>query len=78
MGIPVSYHRQHLFKPFRWESKYPTTYSISLNAPLTYMTLYAAFFREGNLRLSMSKFLSEVLTKYGIHISQVNTLGCLG
>ncbi|MFS7937898.1 hypothetical protein Hanom_Chr05g00433151 [Helianthus anomalus] len=35
------------------------------------MTLYAAFFREGNFRLPMSKFLSEVLTKYGIHISQL-------
>ncbi|KAJ0699624.1 hypothetical protein HanOQP8_Chr10g0358001 [Helianthus annuus] len=37
--------------------------------------LYAAFFREGNFRLPMSKFLGEILSKYDIHISQVNALG---
>ncbi|KAF5773757.1 hypothetical protein HanRHA438_Chr13g0602941 [Helianthus annuus] len=39
------------------------------------MTLYAAFFRESNFRLPMLKFLGEVLTRYGMHISQVNALG---
>ncbi|MFS7928369.1 hypothetical protein Hanom_Chr04g00319961 [Helianthus anomalus] len=39
------------------------------------MTLYAAFFREGNFRFPMSKFLGSVLKSYGIHISQVNALG---
>ncbi|MFS8035243.1 hypothetical protein Hanom_Chr17g01590771 [Helianthus anomalus] len=39
------------------------------------MTLYAAFFREGNFRLPMSRFLGKVLTRYGIHISQVNAIG---
>ncbi|KAM0028547.1 hypothetical protein Hdeb2414_s0018g00515181 [Helianthus debilis subsp. tardiflorus] len=33
------------------------------------------FSREGNFRLSMSKFLRDVLTRYWIHISQVNILG---
>ncbi|MFS7999141.1 hypothetical protein Hanom_Chr12g01162511 [Helianthus anomalus] len=40
------------------------------------MTLNAAIFREGNFRLPMSKFLGDVLTRYGIHISQVNALVC--
>ncbi|MFS7996428.1 hypothetical protein Hanom_Chr12g01129871 [Helianthus anomalus] len=39
------------------------------------MTLYADFFREVNFRLPMSKFIGEVLTGYGLHISQINALG---
>ncbi|MFS8024104.1 hypothetical protein Hanom_Chr16g01459321 [Helianthus anomalus] len=45
--------------------------------PLGYMTLYAAFFREGNFRLPMMKFIGEVLTRYGLHISQINANGLL-
>ncbi|KAJ0703892.1 hypothetical protein HanPI659440_Chr14g0556521 [Helianthus annuus] len=37
--------------------------------------LYADFFREGNFRLPMSKFIGEVLTGYSLHISQINCLG---
>ncbi|KAJ0804961.1 hypothetical protein HanPI659440_Chr02g0044091 [Helianthus annuus] len=39
------------------------------------MTLYAAFYREGNFRLLMTKFFGEILSRYGLHISQINTLG---
>ncbi|MFS7968366.1 hypothetical protein Hanom_Chr09g00796581 [Helianthus anomalus] len=39
------------------------------------MTLYADFFWEGNFRLPMSKFIGEVLTGYGLHISQINAMG---
>ncbi|KAM0043787.1 hypothetical protein Hdeb2414_s0010g00345441 [Helianthus debilis subsp. tardiflorus] len=39
------------------------------------MTLYADFFWEGNFRIPMSSFLREVLTGYGLHISQINALG---
>ncbi|KAJ0435245.1 hypothetical protein HanIR_Chr17g0891201 [Helianthus annuus] len=39
------------------------------------MTLYVDFFWEGNFRLPMSKFIGELLTGYGLHISQINTLG---
>ncbi|MFS7898086.1 hypothetical protein Hanom_Chr07g00607251 [Helianthus anomalus] len=35
------------------------------------MTLYSAFFREGNFRLVITKFLGVVLTRYGLHISQI-------
>ncbi|KAM0049665.1 hypothetical protein Hdeb2414_s0008g00288551 [Helianthus debilis subsp. tardiflorus] len=46
-----------------------------MDAPPGYMTLYAAFFREEDFRLPMPKFIGDVLTGYGIHISQVNALG---
>ncbi|MFS7991978.1 hypothetical protein Hanom_Chr12g01076951 [Helianthus anomalus] len=39
------------------------------------MSLYADFFREGNFRLPMSRFIGEVLTGYGLHISQISALG---
>ncbi|MFS7913133.1 hypothetical protein Hanom_Chr02g00138251 [Helianthus anomalus] len=55
--------------------QFPIATSTALDAPPGYMTLYVAFFREGNFRLSMSKFLGDVLMRYGIHISQVNALG---
>ncbi|KAJ0796161.1 hypothetical protein HanPI659440_Chr04g0158981 [Helianthus annuus] len=40
-----------------------------------YITLYAAFFREGNFRLPMTKFTAAVLKNYSLHISQINALG---
>ncbi|MFS8024043.1 hypothetical protein Hanom_Chr16g01458601 [Helianthus anomalus] len=46
-----------------------------MDAPPGYMTLYVAFFREGDFRLPMSKFIRDILTRYGIHFSQVNALG---
>ncbi|KAF5797057.1 hypothetical protein HanRHA438_Chr08g0371211 [Helianthus annuus] len=39
------------------------------------ITMYATFFREGNFRLPMAKFTGEVLSNYGLHISQINALG---
>ncbi|MFS7963130.1 hypothetical protein Hanom_Chr08g00734521 [Helianthus anomalus] len=55
--------------------QFPIAGSTSLDALPGYMTLYATFSREGNFRLPMSKFLEEILTKYGIHLSQVNAIG---
>ncbi|MFS7943412.1 hypothetical protein Hanom_Chr06g00500011 [Helianthus anomalus] len=43
--------------------------------PRGYMSLYADFFREGNFHLPISKFIGEVLTGYGLHISQISALG---
>ncbi|MFS7976207.1 hypothetical protein Hanom_Chr10g00889721 [Helianthus anomalus] len=57
-----------------WGAQFPTQNSTSLDAP-GYITLYVAFFREGNFRLPMTKFTGEVLTNYGLHISQINALG---
>ncbi|KAJ0606811.1 hypothetical protein HanHA89_Chr03g0089361 [Helianthus annuus] len=58
-----------------WGAQFPTPYSTALDAPLGYITLYAAYFREGNFRLPMTKFTAEVLTNYGLQISQINALG---
>ncbi|MFS7921511.1 hypothetical protein Hanom_Chr03g00237611 [Helianthus anomalus] len=58
-----------------WGAQFPTPNSTALGAPPGYVTLYADFFREGNFRLPMTKFTREVLTNYGLHISQINALG---
>ncbi|MFS7987553.1 hypothetical protein Hanom_Chr11g01024321 [Helianthus anomalus] len=58
-----------------WGAQFPTPNSTALDAPLGYIALYAAYFREGNFRLPMTKFTTEVLTNYGLHISQINALG---
>ncbi|KAM0006228.1 hypothetical protein Hdeb2414_s0179g00825091 [Helianthus debilis subsp. tardiflorus] len=39
------------------------------------MTLYVDFFQEGHFCLPTSMFIGEVLTGYGLHISQINALG---
>ncbi|KAJ0801047.1 hypothetical protein HanPI659440_Chr03g0112311 [Helianthus annuus] len=62
------------FRP-EWDAQFPTPNSSALDAPPGYITLYAAFFREGNFRLPMTKFTANVLTNYGLHISQINALG---
>ncbi|MFS7991262.1 hypothetical protein Hanom_Chr12g01068711 [Helianthus anomalus] len=62
------------FRP-EWGAQYPTVGSIALDAPPGYMTLYAAFFREGNFRLPITKFTASVLKNYGLHISQINAIG---
>ncbi|MFS7962612.1 hypothetical protein Hanom_Chr08g00728681 [Helianthus anomalus] len=54
-----------------WDAQFPTPNSTALDAPLGYIALYAAYFREGNLCLPMTKFTAEVLTNYGLHISQI-------
>ncbi|KAM0048340.1 hypothetical protein Hdeb2414_s0008g00273301 [Helianthus debilis subsp. tardiflorus] len=43
--------------------------------PPGFITLYAAFFREGNFRLPITKFTAAVLRGYGLHISKVNAIG---
>ncbi|KAJ0716077.1 hypothetical protein HanPI659440_Chr13g0508701 [Helianthus annuus] len=50
-------------------AQFPTPNSTALDAPPGYIALYAAFFREGNFRLPITKFTGEVLTNYGLHIS---------
>ncbi|KAJ0666971.1 hypothetical protein HanPI659440_Chr17g0672661 [Helianthus annuus] len=58
-----------------WGAQFPTPNSTALDAPPSYIALYAAFFQEGNFRLPMTKFTAKVLTNYGLHISQINALG---
>ncbi|MFS7945244.1 hypothetical protein Hanom_Chr06g00521891 [Helianthus anomalus] len=58
-----------------WGVQFLTPNSTALDAPPGYMSLYADFCREGNFRLPMSKFIGEVLTSCGLHISQISALG---
>ncbi|MFS7922017.1 hypothetical protein Hanom_Chr03g00243681 [Helianthus anomalus] len=66
---------QNFAFPSDWGVQFPIATSTALDAPPGYITLYVDFFQEGNFRLPMSKFVGEVLTGYGIHISQINALG---
>ncbi|KAJ0622338.1 hypothetical protein HanIR_Chr01g0018881 [Helianthus annuus] len=56
-------------------AQYQTSGSTAMDAPPGYLTLYAAFFREGNFRLPITKFTASVLRNYGLHISQINAIG---
>ncbi|KAJ0622858.1 hypothetical protein HanIR_Chr01g0025361 [Helianthus annuus] len=62
------------FRP-EWGAQYPPPGSTALDAPPGYITLYAAFFREGSFRLPITKFTAAVLRGYGLHISQINAIG---
>uniref|UniRef100_A0A251VG72 Transposase (putative) gypsy type domain-containing protein n=1 Tax=Helianthus annuus TaxID=4232 RepID=A0A251VG72_HELAN len=66
--------REMGFRP-EWGAQYPTVGSTAMDAPPGYLTLYAAFFREGNFRLPITKFTASVLRNYGLHISQINAIG---
>ncbi|MFS7907121.1 hypothetical protein Hanom_Chr01g00067541 [Helianthus anomalus] len=55
-----------------WGVQFPAPKSTTLDTPPGYMALYADFFREGNFRLSMSKFVGEVLTGYGPTFDKFN------
>ncbi|KAJ0786503.1 hypothetical protein HanOQP8_Chr02g0072001 [Helianthus annuus] len=66
--------RGHNFRP-EWGARYPPSGSTALDAPPGFITLYAGFFREGNFRLPVTKFLAAVLKGYGLHISQINAIG---
>ncbi|KAJ0940136.1 hypothetical protein HanRHA438_Chr02g0079991 [Helianthus annuus] len=62
------------FRP-EWGAQYPTAGSTAVDAPPGYLTLYVAFFREGNFRLPITKFTASVLRNYGLHNSQINAIG---
>ncbi|MFS8033090.1 hypothetical protein Hanom_Chr17g01565381 [Helianthus anomalus] len=53
----------------------PPSGSVVVAPTIRCISLYMAFFREGNFHLPMTTFTSEVFTRYGIHISQVNPIG---
>ncbi|MFS7897232.1 hypothetical protein Hanom_Chr00s007557g01738021 [Helianthus anomalus] len=55
-----------------WEATFPSAGSTIVDARHDFITLYATIFKEGNFWLPVAKFVSEVLTSYGIHISQVS------
>ncbi|KAL9993777.1 hypothetical protein Hdeb2414_s0986g00970981 [Helianthus debilis subsp. tardiflorus] len=58
-----------------WGAQFPISGSTAMDAPPGYITLYVSFFQEGNFRLPMTRFTTDVLGNYGLHISQINAIG---
>ncbi|MFS7930491.1 hypothetical protein Hanom_Chr04g00344951 [Helianthus anomalus] len=53
----------------------PTEGQTTLDAPISYVTLFADFFNEGNFRLPLTIFMADLLEYYKIHISLLSPLG---
>ncbi|KAF5761681.1 hypothetical protein HanXRQr2_Chr16g0767861 [Helianthus annuus] len=58
-----------------WDATYPQEGDTGANAPAGYITLWADFFNDGNLRLPVTVFVAEVLEYYHLHISQLSPFG---
>ncbi|KAJ0610208.1 hypothetical protein HanHA300_Chr01g0001271 [Helianthus annuus] len=58
-----------------WKATYPQEGDTGADAPAGYITLWADFFTDGNLRLPVTVFVAEVLEYYHLHISQLSPFG---
>ncbi|KAJ0534096.1 hypothetical protein HanIR_Chr09g0415921 [Helianthus annuus] len=58
-----------------WDATYPQEGDTGADAPAGYITLWADFFNDGNLRLPVTVFVAEVLEYYHLHISQLSPFG---
>ncbi|KAJ0789939.1 hypothetical protein HanPI659440_Chr05g0209291 [Helianthus annuus] len=58
-----------------WKATYPQEGDTGADAPAGYITMWADFFTEGNLRLPVTVFVAEVLEYYHLHISQLSPFG---
>ncbi|KAJ0603894.1 hypothetical protein HanHA300_Chr02g0043381 [Helianthus annuus] len=58
-----------------WDATYPQVGDTGADAPAGYITLWADFFNDGNLRLPVTVFVAEVLEYYHLHISQLSPFG---
>uniref|UniRef100_A0A251RSV5 Transposase (putative) gypsy type domain-containing protein n=1 Tax=Helianthus annuus TaxID=4232 RepID=A0A251RSV5_HELAN len=58
-----------------WNATYPQVGDTGADAPAGYITLWADFFNDGNLRLPVTVFVAEVLEYYHLHISQLSPFG---
>ncbi|MFS7925649.1 hypothetical protein Hanom_Chr04g00287571 [Helianthus anomalus] len=84
--VPVLKWDQELFEqiirgfqfPIEWDARYPRQGQTVADAPPGYITLFAAFFLEGNFRLPATTFMASILHFYGFHISQMSPRGWLG
>ncbi|KAJ0714107.1 hypothetical protein HanPI659440_Chr13g0485861 [Helianthus annuus] len=82
-GLPVLKWTKGVFKTLMttvhmasdWDATYPQEGDTGADAPAGYITLWADFFTEGNLRLPVTVFVAEVLEYYHLHISQLNPFG---
>ncbi|MFS8028798.1 hypothetical protein Hanom_Chr16g01514701 [Helianthus anomalus] len=58
-----------------WAATYPQEGDTGADAPAGFITLWAEFFNDGNLRLPVTVFVAEVLEYYHLHISQLSPFG---
>ncbi|KAF5775407.1 hypothetical protein HanXRQr2_Chr13g0611721 [Helianthus annuus] len=58
-----------------WVVTYPKEGDTGVDAPAGFITLWAEFFNDGNLRLPVTVFVAEVLEYYHLHISQLSPFG---
>ncbi|MFS7953023.1 hypothetical protein Hanom_Chr07g00613791 [Helianthus anomalus] len=56
---------------------YPQEGDTTGDAPAGYVTMFADFFGDCNLRLPLANFVAEVLDYYKLHISQLSPLGMI-
>ncbi|KAJ0736197.1 hypothetical protein HanPI659440_Chr11g0440841 [Helianthus annuus] len=58
-----------------WDATYPQEGDTGADAPAGYITMWADFFADGNLRLPVTVFVAEILEYYHLHISQLSPFG---
>ncbi|KAJ0790199.1 hypothetical protein HanPI659440_Chr05g0212741 [Helianthus annuus] len=63
--------------PPEYGALYPSEGDTGADAPAGYVTMWADFFGDCNLRLPLTVFVVEVLEWYKIHISQLSPLGMI-
>ncbi|KAJ0612181.1 hypothetical protein HanHA300_Chr01g0024651 [Helianthus annuus] len=63
--------------PPEYGAQYPSEGDTGADAPAGYVTLWADFFGDCNLRLPLTVFVVDVLEWYKVHISQVSPFGMI-
>lgn len=58
-----------------WEPEFPQKGKTPIDAPTGKICLYEAFFKYACFRIPTSRFLIDVLQKYGVHITQLSPFG---
>ncbi|KAM0024075.1 hypothetical protein Hdeb2414_s0022g00611511 [Helianthus debilis subsp. tardiflorus] len=74
LGLFEQITRGFRFPP-EWDARYPGQNQTAADAPPGYITLFEDFFLQGNFRLPVTRFLSNILHHYGFHISQLSPPG---
>ncbi|MFS7935732.1 hypothetical protein Hanom_Chr05g00407031 [Helianthus anomalus] len=82
-SLPVLKWSKHYFDnlmlslqmPREFGAIYPQEGDTGADAPAGYITLWAEFFYDGNLRLPTTVFVADILEYYKIHISQLSPFG---
>ncbi|KAJ0680819.1 hypothetical protein HanPI659440_Chr16g0628651 [Helianthus annuus] len=63
--------------PSAYGARYPQDGDTTGDAPAGYVSMFADWFGDCNLRLPLTVFMVEVLENYKIHISQLSPLGMI-